>query len=158
MPLDGTRPHDHHLDHRIVVVARAQARQQGHPGARFDLEHAHRVGPPEHRVDLGVLGRDAGQGPRTPRLLLFADYDGVGLHNYARLRERVGEQAGFWLMPDWRSRLERFGNPDIWRKTLGDFQAAQPYLDDPSVSEAVRALVDTLRRKGLALEQEAVWL
>ncbi len=54
--LDRARPDQRHLDHEVVEAARLEARQRGHLGARLDLEHAHRVGPAQHRVDVVLLG------------------------------------------------------------------------------------------------------
>ena len=58
--LDGTGTDQRDLDHQVVEAARLQPRQRGHLGPRFDLEHAHRVGAAQHRVDV-VLLRDGGQ-------------------------------------------------------------------------------------------------
>ena len=69
LALDRTRPHDRHLDDEIVVIARPQARQHRHLGPRFDLEHAGRVGTADHRVDLRVLGRHAGEVQRARQCL-----------------------------------------------------------------------------------------
>ena len=43
-PWIGPGPHDRDLDHQVVELARLQARQHRHLRARFDLEHADRVG------------------------------------------------------------------------------------------------------------------
>lgn len=99
------------------------------------------------------------QQPRAPHIRLFPDYDGVGLHNYLRLRQRLGNQVSFWLMPDWEQRLRQFGNNALWQKTAVDFQAAmtrfQPMLaNEPDVHQLMRAM----QTHGLALEQEAIWL
>jgi hypothetical protein len=41
---DRAGPHDADLDHEVVVVARAQARQHRHLRAALDLEHPDGVG------------------------------------------------------------------------------------------------------------------
>src|SRR5437764_492495 len=46
--LDGTRPHDRHLDHQVVENLRLQPRQHGHLRTALDLEHAHRIGAADH--------------------------------------------------------------------------------------------------------------
>ena len=56
--LDRPRPDDRHFDHEIVEPGRLQARQHRHLRPRFHLEHADRIGLLQHRVDLGVFGRD----------------------------------------------------------------------------------------------------
>ena len=56
--LDRPRAHDGHLDHQVVEVARPHARQHGHLRARFDLEHAHRIGLAYHVVHRRIFARD----------------------------------------------------------------------------------------------------
>lgn len=99
------------------------------------------------------------QQPRAAHIRLFPDYDGVGLHNYLRLRQRLGNQVSFWLMPDWEQRLRQFGNNALWQKTATEFQAAmtgfQPLrADEPELHRLMQAM----QAHGLALEQEAIWL
>ncbi len=97
--------------------------------------------------------------PRADMLWHFPDYDGVGLQNYSRLRRRLGAQVRFWLMPDWEVRLQRYGNGDLWRKTLREFESAVNALGRIlEEEEALVRLIDTMRTLGRALEQEAVWL
>jgi len=94
-----------------------------------------------------------GHRPRASQVILFADYDGVGLSNFARLREALGDACDFWLMPQWESKLARYGSVQLWRDTLRHFTAALAQLP-PSVRE----LTEQMQHLGLALEQEAVWL
>ena len=54
--LDGPGPDERHLHHQVVELLRPQAGQGGHLGPGLDLEHADRVGPAQHGVDLVVLG------------------------------------------------------------------------------------------------------
>jgi hypothetical protein len=103
--------------------------------------------------------------PRTSQLWCFPDYDGVGLLNYARLKARLGDGVRLWLMPDWQTRLARFGSNALWRETAREFHAAEQRLhsleDDPESLEddrEVQALIRAMQARGLALEQEAVWL
>jgi hypothetical protein len=96
---------------------------------------------------------------RASQVWLFPDYDGVGLSNYARLKQRLGDQASLWLMPDWQTKLSRYGNNQIWQDTLPQFQSAlqqlAPWLTKKS---ELHALVSQMQHQGLALEQEAIWL
>ena len=94
-----------------------------------------------------------GHRPRASQVILFADYDGVGLSNFARLREALGDACDFWLMPQWESKLARYGSVQIWRDTLRHFTTAVAQLP-PSVRE----LTEQMQHLGMALEQEAVWL
>ena len=93
------------------------------------------------------------QRPRASRVVLFPDYDGVGLANFARLYAQLGEACECWLMPDWQSKLARYGSPRLWQDTFREFTSAAPKLPD-----YLAALSEQMRQSGLALEQEAVWL
>ena len=77
-----------------------------------------------------------GHRPRASQVILFADYDGVGLSNFARLREVLGDSCDFWLMPQWESKLARYGSVQLWRDTLRHFTTAVAQLP------AVRARAD----------------
>lgn len=94
-----------------------------------------------------------GQRPRASRVVLFPDYDGVGLANFARLYAQLGDACECWLMPGWPSKLARYGSPRLWQATLPEFTRAVPQLPD-----ALGPLIEQMRQTGLALEQEAVWL
>jgi hypothetical protein len=98
---------------------------------------------------LAWLGRRR----RASRVILFADYDGVGLSRYAKLYQVLGEACEFWLMPHWERKLARYGNAQVWRNTLHLFKGVAASLPTPA-----RALAEQMQRQGLALEQEAVWL
>jgi len=90
---------------------------------------------------------------RASLVVLFSDYDGVGLSLYARLHQKLGDSCEFWMMPHWQRKLERYGNAQLWRKTLHIFTGIAASLPPP-----VRGLAEQMQRQGLALEQEAVWL
>lgn len=94
---------------------------------------------------------------RAPQIVLFADYDGVGLHNYMRLLDQCGTQCSFWLMPGWRELLTRFGNQTIWQDNHQRFVAAADQLAKSGAPDEVLELCRCMSREGLALEQEAVW-
>lgn len=94
-----------------------------------------------------------GQRPRASRVVLFPDYDGVGLANFARLFAQLGDTCECWLMPDWQSKLARYGSQRLWQDTLREFTSAVLQLPD-----YLGPLTEQMRQSGLALEQEAVWL
>ncbi len=95
---------------------------------------------------------------RAPRLILFADYDGIGLLNFVRLRKASVSACEFWLMNNWRELLSRYGNQPLWERTRIAFERAVAELQiigiEPELAELCRALLD----QGLALEHEAIWL
>lgn len=95
---------------------------------------------------------------RSPRILFFPDYDGVGLENYARLRIALGETIELWLMPDWRRKLERYGDPGVWRNNLKYVANAEEKLNLCQEPVEVLELIEALKLSGKALEQEAVFL
>jgi hypothetical protein len=108
------------------------------------------------RLQLAWLARRR----RTPEILHFPDYDGVGLQNYASLLEAAFDPVRLWLMPGWRDLLRRFGNPRIWQESRPRFDAVARRLAqrEPPLDPEVAHLLQELRSCGLALEQEAVWL
>jgi hypothetical protein len=95
---------------------------------------------------------------RSGRLVFFPDYDGVGLFNYARLREKSLAPVEFWLMPDWEDRLRKYGSNRVWQNTRKDFSAALARLDALGMPLELKALCQAMSGQGLALEHEAVWL
>lgn len=95
---------------------------------------------------------------RAPQVILFPDYDGVGLLNYARLKQVCGEHASFWLMPDWHVCLNKFGSHEVWGNTQREFHAALSLFKTVGIEDEVAELCRTLSAEGLALEQESVWL
>ena len=94
-----------------------------------------------------------GQRPRASRVVLFPDYDGVGLANFARLFAQLGDTCEYWLMSDWQSKLALYGSQRLWQDTLREFTSAVPQLPD-----YLGPLTEQMRQSGRALEQEAVWL
>jgi hypothetical protein len=98
------------------------------------------------------------QRARGERFVFFPDYDGVGLLNYARLREKSLAPVEFWLMPDWADRLRQYGSNRVWQNTHKDYAAAIARLATLGMPPAVEALCQAMSGQGLALEHEAVWL
>ncbi|ABV86593.1 Wadjet anti-phage system protein JetD domain-containing protein [Shewanella pealeana] len=96
---------------------------------------------------------------RAPIVYFFADYDGVGLNNFRRLKEKLEGRAEFWFMPNWRELLTRYGQNQLWGDTARDFESfernSEGWLE--SLTE-LNELVQSMKKQGLALEQEVVWL
>jgi len=92
-------------------------------------------------------------------LHLFPDYDGVGLHQYARLAATApNEDVDLWLFDGWEAILEQFGSAEVWRNTHRHFLAACERFKATPAGGRVKPLTDVMQRMGLALEQEAIWL
>jgi len=96
---------------------------------------------------------------RSPIVYFFADYDGVGLNNFRRLKEKLEARTEFWVMPNWKELLNRYGQNQLWVDTAREFDSfernSQTLLEE---STKVRELVTEMKKHGLALEQESVWL
>ncbi|MGO1246092.1 MAG: DUF7281 domain-containing protein [Oceanisphaera sp.] len=96
---------------------------------------------------------------RAPSVYLFADYDGVGLNNYRRLKDKLEKRAEFWMMPNWKELLNRYGQNQLWNDTAREFKSfernSQKLL---AQSPILRELITEMKKYGLALEQEAIWL
>ncbi|WP_318433293.1 DUF7281 domain-containing protein [Photobacterium leiognathi] len=96
---------------------------------------------------------------RASMVYFFADYDGVGLNNFRRLKEKLGERAEFWMMPNWKALLNRYGQNQLWVDTAREFTS---FLENSSnlltKSSHLQALVLEMQANGLALEQESIWL
>ena len=95
--------------------------------------------------------------PRARKVILFPDYDGIGLMNYARLRAQLSEDCEFWLMPGWSCLLKKYGNPTVWRDNLDSFEAAYDRLC-VEADRGLLTLMQTMREHAMALEQEVIWL
>ncbi len=96
--------------------------------------------------------------PRASQVILFPDYDGIGLQNFARLYELIGGTCKLWLMPHWQERLRLYGNQRIWQDNLANYQDAVSRLRSLGMPSELAELCDALQGMGLALEQESVFL
>jgi hypothetical protein len=98
---------------------------------------------------------------RAETVILFPDYDGVGLSNYVRLAQSLHDDSTleFYWMPNWEMKLALFGNAEIWQNTRVQFEnafeklAAMNFLTADFVK-----LGDLSQYHGKTLEQEAIWL
>lgn len=96
--------------------------------------------------------------PRAPQILFFPDYDGVGLLNYARIKERLGDHVQLWLMPNWSTRLQQYGSNHLWLDSHPQFNSAVQRLANLSPEPTLESLIQAMQSHALGLEQEAVWL
>ena len=72
-PLDGSRPHESHLDDDVVEAPGLQARKRVHLRARLHLKHAHRVSRAQQVVDARVLrGKRVQAEPTLPHPIQVA--------------------------------------------------------------------------------------
>ena len=75
-PWIGPGPDDRDLDDEIVESSGLQPRQHRHLRPALDLEDADRVGPPDHRVGLRIVGRDRRE-VAAARLVLAQEIEGA---------------------------------------------------------------------------------
>ena len=63
------------------------------------------------------------------------------------------------MMPNWKELLNRYGQNQLWNDTAREFESfeqnSQRLLDQ---SPELRGLMTEMKKHGLALEQESVWL
>lgn len=98
---------------------------------------------------------------RSPQVILFPDYDGIGLSNYARLAESLHAETklGFYWMPNWQDKLMKYGDKEIWSRTRILFHNAYNQLKLSNlVDKDLEQLAEISQYHGKALEQEAIWL
>lgn len=98
---------------------------------------------------------------RAGEVVLFPDYDGVGLSNYARLAASLHADTSlrFYWLPDWENKLVRFGNSALWQKTRPQFESAIRRLQElQALTGELTELARLSQFHGKALEQEVIWL
>lgn len=98
---------------------------------------------------------------RSPEIVFFPDYDGVGLSNYVRLQQSLHSETSlqFYWMPGWEDKLEKFGNTDIWQKTRVQFENAIKLIEsEKRYNNDFSKLARLAQFYGKTLEQEAIWL
>lgn len=96
---------------------------------------------------------------RATNIVLFADYDGVGLQNFCRLQQRLEVPVEFWLMPSWSKKLQSLGDNSLWTASHNEFKNAFLMVAElaPHQPELMK-LCKQMQQLGLGLEQEAVFL
>lgn len=95
---------------------------------------------------------------RTSQIILFPDYDGVGLQNFVRLLDATKGKCEFWLMPNWEILLKQYGNTQVFANNFDAFCNVLPKLQQLDGLIGIQHLVKQMQEFGLALEQEAIWL
>ena len=98
---------------------------------------------------------------RTDEVILFPDYDGVGLSNYVRLLNALHPESSlqFYWLPDWENKLDKFGNTENWLKTRVQFENAIQKLNTRNaLNDDFIKLSHLSQHYGKTLEQESIWL
>lgn len=99
---------------------------------------------------------------KTP-LLHLPDYDPVGLDDYLRLKQQLGERVRLFVPSDLEQRFERFSARSLItekrrnRDLLEKFMAERPTPTDWPCPESARVF-QLIRHDGAGLEQETLLL
>lgn len=91
-------------------------------------------------------------------VILFPDYDAVGINNYANLVETLPDAQWFW-MHDWKMKLEKYGCKELRRKGNQEsmFDTLWSNFKEYGFPDAeLESLMTEIRKQGKMLEQEAV--
>ena len=94
------------------------------------------------------------------RVILFPDYDAVGINNYANLVEEVPCAQWFW-MDDWKNKLIEYGSGELRKKGNQDalFENLWNRFKEKGFPDSeLECLMIEIRRQGKMLEQEAILL
>ncbi|MDO8845612.1 hypothetical protein [Methylicorpusculum sp.] len=98
---------------------------------------------------------------RSETVILFPDYDGIGLSNYVRLLDALHPETNlqFYWLPNWEDKLATFGNKDTWSKSRVHFENAIAKLSAMNaLNDDFIKLARLSQLHGKALEQESIWL
>ena len=95
-----------------------------------------------------------------PRLfvsvILFPDYDAVGINNYANLVETLPDAQWFW-MDEWKNKLIEYGSGELRKKGNQDalFENLWNRFKKKGFPDSeLECLMIEIRRQGKMLEQE----
>lgn len=94
------------------------------------------------------------------RVILFPDYDAVGINNYANLVEDVPCAQWFW-MDEWKNKLIEYGSGELRKKGNQDalFENLwNRFKEKGFPDEKMESLMIEIRKRGKMLEQEVVLL
>lgn len=93
-------------------------------------------------------------------VILFPDYDAVGINNYANLVETLPNARWYW-MNDWEKKLIEHGSSELRKKGNQDalFENLwNRFKENGYPDENLEKLMVEIRRQGKMLEQEAILL
>lgn len=93
-------------------------------------------------------------------VILFPDYDAVGINNYANLVESSPNARWYW-MNDWEKKLIEHGSSELRKKGNQDalFENLwNRFKENGYPDENLEKLMVEIRRQGKMLEQEAILL
>lgn len=91
-------------------------------------------------------------------IILFPDYDAVGINNYMNLIEAIPNAQWFW-MNDWKTKLAKYGCKELRRKGNQEsmFENLWTSFKENGFPDAeLEFLMTEIRKQGKMLEQEAV--
>lgn len=91
-------------------------------------------------------------------IILFPDYDAVGISNFVNLLDDVPNARWFWI-PDWKEKLAKYGCKELRKKGNQDtmFENLWVRFKEKGFPDSeLENLMNEIRKQGKMLEQEAV--
>lgn len=93
-------------------------------------------------------------------IIVFPDYDSVGISNFSRLKTGVPSAQWFWI-ENWEHLLNKYGKTDLWNepKQFSAFNTLWEYFQQNGFPDTnLKHLMMKMREYGKGLEQEVVLL
>lgn len=91
-------------------------------------------------------------------IILFPDYDAVGISNFANLLDDIPNAKWFWI-PDWKEKLAKYGCKELRKKGNQDsmFENLWNHFKENGFPDSeLENLMTEIRKQGKMLEQEAI--
>lgn len=93
-------------------------------------------------------------------IIIFPDYDSVGISNFSRLKNEIPSVQWFWI-ENWEHLLKKYGKADLWNepKQFSSFNNLWKNFEENTFPDAeLKFLMQKMREFGKGLEQEIVLL
>lgn len=93
-------------------------------------------------------------------IIIFPDYDSVGISNFSRLKNEIPSVQWFWI-ENWEHLLKKYGKTDLWNepKQFSSFNNLWKNFEENTFPDAeLKFLMQKMREFGKGLEQEIVLL
>ena len=93
-------------------------------------------------------------------IIIFPDYDSVGISNFSRLKAEIPFAQWFWI-DNWEHLLKKYGKADLWNesKQFSSFNNLWKNFEENTFPDVeLKHLMQKMREFGKGLEQEIVLL
>lgn len=94
------------------------------------------------------------------KIIIFPDYDSVGISNFLRLKNEISSAQWFWI-DNWEPLLKKYGKADLWNepKQFSSFNNLWKNFEEKDFPDPkLKQLMTKMREFGKGLEQEVVLL